>query len=216
MIDLHFIPNHWTLQCSDFYKTNRIQTLLQLLFENVRSCFWWREANQRSAWVWCWPYLTEREKSPTFFLLGRARKLPWMPRDLSSASASRPVTPLWNHLGARTTHLHPQQISNPWSHKYTPWIICSYKYNWIMYNIYKLMHKAARLLLTAWTKWFWPCQSYRKETFCTFNFNTDLGQCLSCTRAWAVDLPSLVCCALAHQESRPIIPVMWHLRMCYE
>lgn len=43
-------------------------------------------------------YLTEREKSPLFFRLGRARKLPWTPRALSKASASRPLRSRWNHL----------------------------------------------------------------------------------------------------------------------
>lgn len=43
-------------------------------------------------------YLTDREKSPTFFLLGRAKKLPWTPRVFSISSASRPVMSLWNHL----------------------------------------------------------------------------------------------------------------------
>lgn len=43
-------------------------------------------------------YLTDREKSPTFFLLGRAKKLPWTPRVFSISSASRPVISLWNHL----------------------------------------------------------------------------------------------------------------------
>lgn len=43
-------------------------------------------------------YLTDREKSPTFFLLGRAKKLPWTPRVFSISSAWRPVISLWNHL----------------------------------------------------------------------------------------------------------------------
>ena len=36
-------------------------------------------------------YLTEREKSPWFLRLGRARKLPWTPRPLSKVSASSPL-----------------------------------------------------------------------------------------------------------------------------
>lgn len=47
-------------------------------------------------------YLTEREKSPTFFLLGRAKKLPWIPRVFSISSACRPVMSLWNHLHQHT------------------------------------------------------------------------------------------------------------------
>lgn len=43
-----------------------------------------------------WPelratYLTEREKSPWFLRLGRAKKLPWTPRPLSRVSASNPL-----------------------------------------------------------------------------------------------------------------------------
>lgn len=45
---------------------------------------------------WSWvelrvTYLTEREKSPWFLRLGRARKLPWTPRPLSRVSASSPL-----------------------------------------------------------------------------------------------------------------------------
>lgn len=49
-------------------------------------------------------YLTEREKSPAFFLLGRAKKLPWTPLLFSMDSASIPDRSLWNHL--HNTHTH--------------------------------------------------------------------------------------------------------------
>lgn len=46
------------------------------------------------SWIWLEPkatYLTEREKSPWFLRLGRAKKLPWTPRPLSNVSASSPL-----------------------------------------------------------------------------------------------------------------------------
>lgn len=77
-------------------------------------------------------YLTEREKSPWFFLLGRARKLPWMPRLFKTDSASKPEISLWNHLDTQRethyTHIHTVYTNHTHTDQATHISTCTHKW----------------------------------------------------------------------------------------